>query len=88
MNPDMINAAFEAGGALGVFHSCYRLYQDKQVRGVSPWAVALFAAWGLWNLFYYPHLGQWWSFAAGVMVMVGNTTWVMMAAYYSERKGG
>lgn len=78
---------FEAGGTVAVLLSCRRLYHDKQVRGVSMWAVGFFAAWGAWNLFYYPHLQQWWSFAAGVGVMVANLAWIIMAIYYRCKAG-
>ena len=46
---------------------------------------AFFTSWGVWNLYYYPTLHQWASFVGGIFLVLGNGTWVIMAAYY-ERK--
>jgi hypothetical protein len=85
MTPDIINGAFEFGMALMLSLSVRRLYRDKRVQGVSFWAVFWPMMWGYWNLFYYPHLDQWWSFMAGIGVVSANTTWVLMAWYYGRR---
>lgn len=82
MRPDAINGLFELLGGMWVWHNVVVLRRDKMVRGVS-WVVqALFTAWGWWNLYYYPHLGQWASFAGGVMMVVANSTWTVLAVRY------
>ena len=60
--PDLINGTFEASGSLFILRSIFLLHKQKLVRGVSLIHVAFFMAWGWWNLYYYPHLGQWLSF--------------------------
>jgi hypothetical protein len=40
---------------------------------------------GFWNLFYYPHLDQWLSFAGGVLIVLANTVWIAMAVHYGSR---
>lgn len=40
---------------------------------------AFFSAWGIWNLVYYPTLGQWASFIGGVLLVAGNVAWVVLA---------
>ncbi len=80
--PDIINGSLEGMGGLFILLSILRLYKDKVVRGVSWVHVAFFAAWGFWNLFYYPHLGQWWSFAGGVGIVTTNTFWLLQMAWY------
>ena len=85
MTPDCINGVFEGVMALMLSRSVWLLYRDKCVKGVSFWAVVWPTLWGYWNLFYYPHLGQYWSFAAGVGVVTVNTTWVMLALRYRRR---
>lgn len=37
---------------------------------------AFFTAWGFWNLHYYPSLEQWFSFYAGIVLVLGNLCWV------------
>jgi hypothetical protein len=84
--PDIINGCFEFLGGCLVWMNCQRLYRDKEVKGVYLPATAIFGAWGLWNLFYYPHLGQWASFTGGVVLVLGNLTWVAMALHYCRPK--
>lgn len=85
MNPDTINGVFEGVMALMLSRSVLLLYRHKTVKGVSFWAVAWPTLWGYWNLYYYPHLGQFWSFSAGIGVVVVNTTWIVLALRYRRR---
>lgn len=85
MSPDIANALFEfVGGAL-IWVNVLRLHKDKMIRGVHWGPTGFFAAWGLWNLFYYPHLEQWWSFAGGCFIVTTNTIWVAQMIYYRKR---
>ena len=83
MTPDIINGCFEGAGGFFIVLSVRKLYREKLVRGVSWMPVAFFSAWGYWNLFYYPALDQWISFAGGVSITVVNTIWLAQIAYYS-----
>lgn len=76
MPVDQVNAVFEFVGGLLVFFSVYRIFRDKCARGVSIIPVSFFTIWGFWNLYYYPHLGQFFSFAAGTTVAIANITWL------------
>ncbi len=82
--PDLTNGLFEAVGALAIFGNVWRLSKDKAVSGVSVVTMVFFTLWGYWNLYYYPHLDQWASFAGGIGIVIGNTIWVAMLAYYSR----
>lgn len=83
--PDTINGAFEALAAVATWRNVLQLWRDKQVRG-SYWpAWAFFTLWGVWNLFYYPFLGQWASFAGGVLLVTGNAVWTSLAVLYRRR---
>lgn len=84
--PDLVNGSFELFAGLFCLLNVRRLLWDKSVRGVSVPAMSFFAAWGYWNLFYYPHLGQWASFIGGVAVTAVNTTWVALAIWYGTRR--
>lgn len=86
MTPDVINAIFEAGGGFLLVVNVARLLCDKQISGVSVWPTAWWTAWGVWNLLYYPHLGQWASFAAGILVVIANAAWVALAVWYGRRR--
>jgi hypothetical protein len=55
------------------------------VKGVSILSTTMFTAWGFWNLFYYPHLGQWWSFTGGLAIVAANALWVALMLKYRAR---
>lgn len=86
MQPDNMNGVFELVG--GVFVSCnvWRLYHDKKVRGVSMVAIAFFATWGCWNLYYYPSLDQWWSAVGALPVALATTFWLAQMIYYTRKE--
>ena len=86
MTPDFFNGLFELLGGLLVLNHCRVLYQDKRVRGVSVLSTAVFTSWGFWNLYYYPHLTQWWSFAGGLVIVAANALWVSMMVHYKRRE--
>jgi len=86
MSPDTMNAVFEGGGACLLLMNVRRLYLDKKLAGVALAPTIWFNVWGAWNLYYYAKLGQHLSWTAGVGVFLVNTTWVLMAIYYSRKK--
>lgn len=82
MTPDVINGSYEFVGSIALWANVYRLYKDKEAKGVTFWATAFFMTWGYWNLYYYPHLDQWWSFAGGLSIVLANTVWLGQMIYY------
>lgn len=85
MSPDLINASFEAMASAAVLNHCRALLRDRTVNGVSTASTGFFFAWGLWNLFYYPHIGQPLSFAAGIAVTASNCLWLVLLVVFSKR---
>lgn len=83
---DLINGGFEAFMSVILCFNCRRLYLDKTVKGVSPIPFIFVILWGLWNLYYYPSIGQWWSFAGGLSVVCVNISYCLMMFYYSRIK--
>jgi uncharacterized membrane protein YfcA len=81
---DIINTLFESLGFFAVMASCLRLMKDKQVRGVSLVTTAFFTAWGFWNLYYYPSLGQVYSGIAAGGVCLANVTWCVLILKYRK----
>lgn len=77
--PDLITGGFELVGAFFTWRNFLQLRRDRRFAGVYWPATAFFAAWGLWNLLYYPALAQWASFAGGVALVAGNVAWVGLA---------
>ena len=84
MSADLVNGLFEALAGLFVLNHCRVLRRDRAVAGVSIASVVFFTAWGVWNLFYYPALGQSLSFIGGLFVVVANGLYVGMLLSYSK----
>lgn len=84
MLPDIINGSFEFFGAPFIVLSILKLAKEKKVHGISWLHAGFFALWGYWNLFYYPHLNQWFSFAGGVAIVIANTIWLAQLIYYKK----
>ena len=83
---DLINGLFELAAGLLLSLNVRRLFKDKHVRGVCLLSVMLMAAWGYWNLFFYPIVGATFSFLAGIPVAVVNTIWGIQIFYYERRE--
>lgn len=82
MSPDLINACFELATGILLFLNSYKLIKDKVVKGVHLLPLMLITTWGFWNLYYYPHLDQWFSFWGGVVLVVANMLWFGLIVYY------
>lgn len=80
--PDIVNGAFETIGGLLIWLNVRAILQDRTVRGVDYRVTWFFTAWGGWNLFYYPSLDQWASFAGGLVIMAGNIVWLALTLRY------
>lgn len=83
--PDGINGAFEILGSILIWINVLVIYKAKGYKGVSIVPMAFFTLWGMWNLYYYPHLGQWLSFYGGVSIVIANGAYVWLM--YKYRKG-
>ena len=82
--PDLLNGLFELGGGGLTWFNVVKLRKDRKVRGIDWRVVTFFMAWGLWNLFYYPSLGQGWSTAGGAVMTIANTAWLWLAIKYRK----
>lgn len=84
MISDAINASFEALAGVAILNHCRTLWRDRQVKGVSVLSTAFFFTWGLWNIFYYPHIGQIFSFIGGLLVVSANCLWLVLMIAFSR----
>lgn len=87
MKVDIVNGMFELLGAFFTWMNAYRLHRDRHIAGVYWPATAFFTAWGLWNLFYYPALGQWFSFFGGLLLVMGSAAWLVQLGLLHLTKG-
>lgn len=89
MTKDRVNASLEYFGVLFALHNCVVLVQDNgQVQGVSLAAIVFFTLWGVWNLYYYPSLGQHASAIASIGLVFANGAWLGIYTYFRLASGG
>lgn len=87
MLADFANGLFELFGACMVYLHVRRLRRDRTVAGFSWWPSVFWNSWGVFNLFFYPANGLWWSFA-GATALVGVNAWHAYLLYlYYPRAG-
>lgn len=84
MNIDLINGSFELLSGLMQIANIRNLARDKEVKGVSLYPFLLFTLWGIWNLYYYPCLGQTLSFIGGLVIVSTNFIWMILVLYYKR----
>jgi hypothetical protein len=82
---DFINGVFELLAGLMVLNHCRAVIRDRAVAGVSILSTVFFSLWGVWNLYYYPSLGQTWSFVGGLLIVAANFLWVALLVKYRAR---
>jgi len=80
--PDIVNGCFEFGASLFQLINVIATYRDKKIRGIRIVPTLFFTSWGIWNLYYYPHLNQIWSFIGGLGIVVTNIIWVVLMIKY------
>lgn len=78
MLADAANALLEFVGGLFVLGHCRAVWRDREVKGVSIISTVFFLCWGVWNLYYYPSLGQWLSLVGGIFLALANVLWVSL----------
>ena len=88
MIQDALNGCLEFVGSIFIWMSIARLNKDRDVKGIVWYHPAFFVCWGMYNLYYYPHLDQWFSFAGGVSIAVANCIWVSQMIYWSRKSPG
>ena len=83
---DLVNGLFESGGAFLTWINVYKICKDKETKGVFYPVWIFMSLWGLWNLYYYPSVGHYISFYAGIVLVLGNIFWVILAFIYNRRR--
>lgn len=86
MTNDIINGLFELLGGFLLALNIIELIKHKELKGIHWGPTVFFTVWGLWNLYYYPSLDQWFSFLGGLVITIINTIWLLLVIYYKLRK--
>lgn len=79
-----INGAIEFGGSVFLLKNVFQMAKDKMLRGYHWHATVFFMTWGFWNIYYYPSVGDWYSFTGGLFIVSVNTFWLGQVWYYRK----
>lgn len=66
--------------------NAWKLHKDRVVKGVYWPITGFFALWGVWNLYYYRAIEQWFSWYGGMVLVVGNLLWFGQAIYFASHR--
>ena len=83
---DQINAIAEVIACIVLLPSIMTAWRMKVVQGVHWLTPAFFWSYGIWNLFYYHSLEQYWSGLAAILLVAQNTIWLLMVVLYTPRR--
>lgn len=86
MSPDLVNGLFEFVGSCFTWMNVRAVCRAKGYAGYYLPGMVFFTSWGVWNLYYYPSLGQWWSFLGGACITLANLLWIAVMAYYGRKR--
>lgn len=81
LSDDQVNALFQLGAMISVLNHCRLMWRSKEANGVSILSTLFFASYGIWNLWFYPGLEQWFSFAAAIGATAANLFWIFTIWY-------
>lgn len=87
VSPDITQACWELGSAGFGLLNIKAVRQSQSIAGVHWLPTAFFAAWGIYNLWFYAALGLPISWYAGIAITVVNLTWLGHLCYYALTKG-
>jgi hypothetical protein len=74
------------GGAVAISTSIFRVLRDKMVKGVHWGMLIFFITWSIWNLVLYTHVGLWYSFLAGIIMVITEATYLFLLIFYSRQQ--
>ncbi len=86
MISDLITTGFNLAAGAFVMLNVRRVWRDREVAGVSLWAVAFFTTWGLWNVaVFYPSVGCSASVVGGMGAFLSNTVYLVVLIHFRRK---
>jgi len=83
---DLVNGIFEFSGAGINLLNIRAIIRDKKIQGIHWAPYVFFTSWGIWSLWYYSSLDQWFSFLGGIAIAIVNAIWLTLVLYYIHKE--
>ncbi len=85
MTIDISNSLFELVGTIFTWMNVWYILKDREIKGIY-WPSSFYmATYGLWSLYYYINLSQWYSLTIGVAHVVGTLVWLVLALLFHNK---
>lgn len=86
MTLDTTNCLFECIGTIFAWMNAWYLFKDREIKGMY-WPSSFYVAgFGIWSLYYYHNLSQWYSLSIAVIHVLGTLTWLILALFFHNKK--
>ena len=73
---DIINSGFQFFACFFIWFSIASVFKNKSSLGVSKWHIGYFFAYGVFMIFYYLSLDQYFSLVTNVLVVISNAIYL------------
>jgi hypothetical protein len=83
---DIVNGCYEGLAGLFILNHCRLVLKERDAKGISVVSLVFFSTWGVWNLYYYPSLGQWMSFYGGLSIVSANILYVLLVLKFRKKR--
>ena len=84
MSKDLINFSIQIIYNICIWFNVYKIFKDKEVKGVSLLVSLFFGLAPLWAMYYFFKLGQPLSVISSFLMCLGNLVWLIFACYYRK----
>jgi hypothetical protein len=85
ISPDVTQAMWEGGSACFQLLNVRAIRRSRSIAGVHWLPTAFFAAWGIYNLWFYTVMRLPYAYWAGLAITVTNLIWLGHLCYYALR---
>ena len=85
---DVINSGFVFVAGFFYILNLYKLYVDKDVKGISKLSIVFFSCWNFWTLYFFLSSTDffWTQLSYGFVTIVNSAYLVMLAKYTISKK--
>lgn len=82
---DTVNSIFVFAASIFYILNLYKLYKDKQVKGISIASLVFFSCWNIWTLIFFLSTDYIYTTISYVLVSIINIIYLSLLYYYYKK---
>ena len=82
---DLVNGMFGLIASILAYQNIREAIKHKEIKGVHWASTGFFTCWGIWNLYFYPYLGMWFSFVGSLSIVFIDIWWLTLFYRYRHK---